>query len=129
MVTPNPTCFKLFMHWMRLAFSLAEASAGSSIAARMAMMAMTTSSSINVKPRVTFEGKIFIHQTPSIKIVIVAEVLHLYVRRLPQFHMAVTIQEVYVFQFVSHRMAGAAKRGYAGAGAGKTVREDGPLRH
>src|SRR5712671_5442145 len=36
---------------MRLARSLADASAGKSIAAKMAMMAMTTSSSIRVKPR------------------------------------------------------------------------------
>src|SRR6267378_4363576 len=35
---------------MRLAFSLALARAGSSIAARIAMMAITTSNSINVNP-------------------------------------------------------------------------------
>ncbi len=36
------------MREVRLAFSLALAKAGSKIAARMAMMAMTTSNSINV---------------------------------------------------------------------------------
>src|SRR5438445_8473756 len=42
-------CFWLPMHVVRIALSLALASTGKSIAARMAMMAMTTSSSINVK--------------------------------------------------------------------------------
>src|ERR1019366_3092595 len=41
-------CLWLFMHWMPWAFSLALISAGRSNAARIAMMAMTTSSSINV---------------------------------------------------------------------------------
>src|SRR3974377_1312216 len=50
MVRPTAICFKLLAHWMRLARSLALASAGNSIAARMAIMAMTTRSSINVKP-------------------------------------------------------------------------------
>src|SRR5260370_32816765 len=45
-----PTCFKLLRHWMRLALSLALARAGNNIAARIAMMAITTSSSINVNP-------------------------------------------------------------------------------
>ena len=36
------------MHWARCALHLAAASAGSSIAARMAIMAITTSNSINV---------------------------------------------------------------------------------
>ena len=39
------------MQLVRLACSLALARAGNSIAARIAMMAMTTSSSIKVKPR------------------------------------------------------------------------------
>src|ERR1035437_8564778 len=43
-------CLKLLRHWMRLAFSLAFARAGNNMAARMAIMAMTTSSSIRVKP-------------------------------------------------------------------------------
>jgi hypothetical protein len=38
------------MHEMDTAFSFARFKAGSSMAARMAMMAMTTSNSINVKP-------------------------------------------------------------------------------
>src|ERR1022692_1666742 len=46
----RPICLRLFMQLARLAFSLAVASAGNSIAARMAMMAMTTRSSIKVKP-------------------------------------------------------------------------------
>src|SRR3954453_7999902 len=39
------------MHWTRLAAALARASAGSKSAASMAMIAMTTSSSIRVKAR------------------------------------------------------------------------------
>src|SRR5205807_1662373 len=42
-------CRSLFMHCVALAFCLAAASAGNSIAARMAMMAMTTSNSMRVK--------------------------------------------------------------------------------
>src|SRR5690348_7480333 len=37
-------------HWARLALTLAEARAGSNMAARMAIMAMTTSNSMRVKP-------------------------------------------------------------------------------
>ena len=47
---PKTTCFKLLKHWMRLALFLAAAKAGSNIAAKMAMMAMTTSNSIRVNP-------------------------------------------------------------------------------
>src|ERR1700722_11268149 len=43
------TSFKLLMHLVRMARSLALARAGRSMAARMAMMAMTTRSSIRVK--------------------------------------------------------------------------------
>src|ERR1035437_9885856 len=50
MIRPRPICRLLLMQAIPLAFSLALASAGSNIAARMAMMAMTTSSSISVKP-------------------------------------------------------------------------------
>src|SRR5580698_4485957 len=50
MVRPMPISLRLFEHWDRLARSLALAKAGSSMAARMAMMAMTTRSSIKVKP-------------------------------------------------------------------------------
>ena len=44
-----PSCLKLLRHWIRLALSLALAKAGNSIAARMAMMAITTSNSMRVK--------------------------------------------------------------------------------
>src|SRR5690554_4040348 len=45
-----PNCLRLFWHEARLAASLARARAGSRIAARMPIMAMTTSNSIRVKP-------------------------------------------------------------------------------
>src|SRR2546426_2217173 len=47
---PNCNCFRLFTHAMDCAFDLAFDSAGKSSPARMAMMAMTTRSSIKVKP-------------------------------------------------------------------------------
>ena len=47
----RPTCFRLFVHWARRAASRADCTAGSSSAIKTAMMAMTTSSSISVKPR------------------------------------------------------------------------------
>ena len=43
-------CFSLLMQAMPVAFWRALASAGKSMPAKIAMMAMTTSSSINVKP-------------------------------------------------------------------------------
>src|SRR5436190_1723164 len=46
-------CLRLFMQLVRLARSFALASAGSSIAARIAMMAMTTSSSMSVNAEPT----------------------------------------------------------------------------
>src|SRR5262245_17751511 len=46
----NCICFMLLMQLVRSAFSLARARAGSSIAARIAMIAMTTSNSMRVKP-------------------------------------------------------------------------------
>src|SRR5213595_3787704 len=46
---PIPTCRRLLRQAIRRALHLAEASAGRSMAARMAMMAITTSSSIRVK--------------------------------------------------------------------------------
>src|ERR1700733_10009505 len=52
----NPHCRKLETQFARFAFSLALASAGSSIAARMAMMAMTTSNSIRVKAPIRRAG-------------------------------------------------------------------------
>src|SRR6266581_4861735 len=45
-----PICRKLFRHEVRSAFALAFAKAGSNMAARIAMIAMTTSSSMSVKP-------------------------------------------------------------------------------
>ena len=45
------SCLTLLRQVMRLARSLALASAGNNKAARMAMIAMTTSSSMRVKPR------------------------------------------------------------------------------
>src|SRR5437867_76834 len=48
---PIPICFRWLAQVIRLARSFARDKAGNSIAARMAMMAITTSSSINVKPR------------------------------------------------------------------------------
>jgi hypothetical protein len=48
---PNPSCRNWFTHWMRWALALAAARVGSSIAAKIAMMAITTNSSIRVKPR------------------------------------------------------------------------------
>src|ERR1700743_672756 len=50
MVKPMPICFKLLRHWVCFARSLALASAGNNIAARIAMMAITTRSAIRVKP-------------------------------------------------------------------------------
>src|SRR5262245_10216296 len=50
MVNARPNCLRLLMHAVRCAFSLALDNAGSNMAARIAMMAMTTSSSINVNP-------------------------------------------------------------------------------
>src|SRR5262245_12218367 len=46
----NPNCLLLLTHCVRTALSFALERAGSSIAARMAMIAITTKSSINVKP-------------------------------------------------------------------------------
>src|SRR6267142_4695320 len=46
---PRPICFVLFKQAMANALSLALAKAGNSMAARMAMIAITTSNSIRVK--------------------------------------------------------------------------------
>src|SRR5882724_1149515 len=50
MVIVTPNCLRFERQLARRAFSLARARAGSNIAARIAMMAMTTSNSIRVKP-------------------------------------------------------------------------------
>jgi hypothetical protein len=47
-------CFSLLMQLMDLAFALARDKAGSNNAARIAIMAMTTSNSMSVKPRCVF---------------------------------------------------------------------------
>src|SRR5690242_4451589 len=47
----RPSCFRLLVHWARRAASRADCTAGSSRAISTAMMAITTSSSISVKPR------------------------------------------------------------------------------
>src|SRR5262249_17495472 len=52
---PRPSCFICEAHCVRRALDLAEASAGSNNAARIAMMAMTTSNSIKVKPLTVHE--------------------------------------------------------------------------
>ncbi len=48
MYHPKPSCLRLFRQAMPVALVFARFNAGRSIAARMAMMAMTTSSSIRV---------------------------------------------------------------------------------
>ena len=50
MMVASVSCLTLLRQEMRLARSLALASAGNSRAARIAMIAMTTSNSIKVKP-------------------------------------------------------------------------------
>src|SRR6185436_14560593 len=50
-IKARPTCRILLKHRIRLPFSFANDKAGRSIPARMAIMAITTSNSINVKPR------------------------------------------------------------------------------
>ena len=60
-------CFKLFMQVMACALVLACDNAGNSMAARMAMMAMTTSSSIKVKPsRQLLNGPFLLGPKPSL---------------------------------------------------------------
>jgi hypothetical protein len=48
MIKAKPICLLLFMQDAACAFALAFAKAGNSIAAKMAMMAITTNSSISV---------------------------------------------------------------------------------
>src|SRR4051812_8310210 len=50
-MTARPSCFRLLTHCERRAASRAACTAGNKRAIRTAMMAMTTSSSIRVKPR------------------------------------------------------------------------------
>ena len=51
MIQASESCFWLLTQVIEWALSLARLKAGSSMAARMAMMAITTSNSINVKAR------------------------------------------------------------------------------
>src|ERR1051326_6635171 len=48
MLMAVPHCLRLLLHWARMAEALALPSAGKSIAAKMAIMAMTTRSSMRV---------------------------------------------------------------------------------
>src|SRR5437588_10599425 len=50
MMKPRPVCLRLDRHEVCRAFSLACAKTGKRIAARIAMIAITTSSSMRVKP-------------------------------------------------------------------------------
>ena len=49
-------CLTLLIDLIRIAFSLAADKAGNNIAARIAMMAITTSNSISVNPRLVSAG-------------------------------------------------------------------------
>src|ERR1035438_1009471 len=51
MIQPSVNCFVQFIQLTAQAFCFALLKAGNNMAARMAIMAMTTSNSINVKPR------------------------------------------------------------------------------
>src|SRR5206468_509014 len=51
MLTASPHCLRLLAHWIFIALAFALDSAGSNIAAKIAMMAITTSNSINVNAR------------------------------------------------------------------------------
>jgi hypothetical protein len=55
MIQPSVNCFVLFMQAIPWAFALALLRAGNSIAAKMAMIAITTSSSIKVNPATGIE--------------------------------------------------------------------------
>src|SRR4051812_36863551 len=50
MIQANDNCLVLFMQYMPCAFVLALANAGNNMPARIAMIAITTNSSIKVKP-------------------------------------------------------------------------------
>src|SRR2546425_5151482 len=54
MATPKPSCLRLLVQLIRCALFLVLAKAGKSRAARIAMMAMTTSNSISVKAELRF---------------------------------------------------------------------------
>src|SRR5882757_4842694 len=50
MIQPSVNCFVVFIHAVAWARAFALAKAGNNMAARIAIMAMTTNNSINVKP-------------------------------------------------------------------------------
>src|SRR5271170_1905430 len=50
---------RLFMHWMPWVCCLAFDNAGNSMAARIAMIAMTTSNSMRVNPPLAFISKLY----------------------------------------------------------------------
>src|SRR6516165_7383121 len=58
--TANPICLRLFWHWLRAAASRTFCTAGTKSAIKMAMIAITTSSSIKVKAE-RFCGEQFIN--------------------------------------------------------------------
>src|SRR5262249_27711420 len=60
-----PSWCELFMHLVRAAASRTFCTAGSSSPIRMAMMAITTSNSIKVKPRRFEERRGFIRRPPD----------------------------------------------------------------
>src|SRR6185312_5735533 len=63
---PSPSCLRLLVQWMRRAASRADWTAGRSRAINTAMIAITTSSSISVKPeRVRLAGAEMIMRSTS----------------------------------------------------------------
>src|SRR5882762_6921065 len=68
MITARPICFVLLRQAVANARSFALLNAGSSMAARMAMIAMTTSNSIRVKPLPNFS---FVNLIPALVFIFV----------------------------------------------------------
>src|SRR5712691_11515975 len=66
MASARPRFLMLLMQAVRLAFSLARDKAGSNSAARMAMMAMTTRSSINVNALQRLSGTGLAQPQPAV---------------------------------------------------------------
>jgi hypothetical protein len=66
----RPICFKLLTHCARRAASRADCTAGSKSEIKTAMIAMTTSSSISVKPlRVTFFIKPILSEVGTLRMI------------------------------------------------------------
>src|SRR5215469_3793576 len=63
MIQPSVNCFVLFIHAVPWARCFALLKAGNNIAARIAIMAMTTNNSINVKPCGRGKTKLFRRET------------------------------------------------------------------